>query len=91
MWRTRETVGTAAKVAACVAGGTIVGVGLGLLFAPRAGVETRRAVSRQAKRAQVSAIRMGRAVQQGMKSGVAAAKEQYKGHRSSEEPMDKAA
>lgn len=55
-----------AQLAAWVAGGTLVGVGLGLLFAPRAGTETRRAVARQAKRAQIEAIRVGRAVQSGV-------------------------
>ncbi len=55
-----------AKLAAWVAGGTVVGVGLGMLFAPKAGVETRRAVVRQAKRAQLEAIRVGRAVQSGV-------------------------
>lgn len=55
-----------AKLAAWVVGGTLVGVGLGMLFAPRAGAETRRAVARQAKRAQIEAIRVGRAMQSGV-------------------------
>lgn len=55
-----------ATLAAWVAGGTVVGVGLGMLFAPRSGAETRRAVVRQAKRAQIEAIRVGRAMQSGV-------------------------
>lgn len=66
-----------AKLAAWVAGGTLVGVGLGMLFAPRSGEDTRRAVVRQAKRAQIEAIRVGRAVQ----SGVSEMKKQFAGKR----------
>ena len=54
------------RLAGWVAGGTLVGVGLGLLFAPHSGSDTRRAVVRQAKRAQIEAIRLGRAVQSGV-------------------------
>lgn len=72
-------------LAAWVAGGTVVGVGLGMLFAPRAGTETRRAVARQAKRAQIEAIRVGRAVQ----SGMSEAKKQFAAKR--EQTIEKAA
>jgi gas vesicle protein len=56
-----------AKVAAMVAGGAIVGAGIGLLFAPQSGPETRRDISRYARKAQVKATRWGRAVQSSVK------------------------
>jgi gas vesicle protein len=56
-----------AKMAALIAGGAIIGAGLGLLFAPKTGVETRRDVSRYAKKAQVQATRWSRAMQSGVK------------------------
>ena len=56
-----------AKVAALVAGGAVIGAGIGLLFAPQAGAETRRDVSRYAKKAQVQATRWSRTVQSGVK------------------------
>jgi gas vesicle protein len=56
----------AAKVAALIAGGAVIGAGLGLLFAPQTGVETRRQVKHYAKRAQVGATRFGQKVKAGM-------------------------
>jgi hypothetical protein len=56
-----------AKVAALVAGGAVIGAGIGLLFAPQTGAETRRDVGRYAKKAQVRATRWGRSVQSGVK------------------------
>lgn len=60
----------AAKVAAMIAGGAVIGAGLGLLFAPKPGVETRRDISRYAKKAQVQATRWGRNIQSGVQDVV---------------------
>jgi len=60
----------AAKVAALVAGGAVIGAGIGLLFAPQTGAETRRGVSRYAKKAQVQATRWSRTVQSGVKEAI---------------------
>lgn len=60
----------AAKVAALVAGGAVIGAGIGLLFAPQAGAETRRYVGRYAKKAQVQATRWSRTVQSGVKEAM---------------------
>lgn len=56
-----------AKVAALVAGGAVIGAGIGLLFAPQSGAETRRDVGRYAKKAQLQATRWSRSVQSGVK------------------------
>lgn len=56
-----------AKVAAMIAGGAVVGAGIGLLFAPQSGAETRRDMARYARKAQVQATRWSRAVQSGVK------------------------
>ena len=56
-----------AKVAAMIAGGAVVGAGIGLLFAPQSGVETRRDISRYARKAQLNVTRWSRAVKSGMK------------------------
>jgi len=60
----------AAKVAALVAGGAVIGAGIGLLFAPQTGVETRRDVGRYAKKAQLQATRWSRTVQSGVKDAM---------------------
>ena len=52
---------------ALVAGGAVIGAGIGLLFAPQTGAETRRDVGRYAKKAQLQATRWGRSVQSGVK------------------------
>ena len=59
-----------AKIAALIAGGAVVGAGMGLLFAPQTGAETRRGISRYARKAQVKATRLSRAVQSGVKGAV---------------------
>ena len=74
------------KLSAWIAGGTLVGLGVGMLMAPRSGSDTRRAVARQAKRAQLEAIRMGRAVQ----SGVAEMKKAFEAKRDGQ-PVGQAA
>jgi gas vesicle protein len=56
-----------AKVAAMIAGGAAVGAGIGLLFAPQSGAETRRDISRHAKKAQINVTRWSRAVKSGVK------------------------
>jgi gas vesicle protein len=59
-----------AKVAALVASGAVIGAGIGLLFAPQTGAETRRRVGRYAKRAQLQTTRWSRAVQSGVKEAM---------------------
>lgn len=56
----------AVKIAAIIGGGAVMGAALGLLLAPKTGVETRRDVARYAKRAQLQATRFGRSVKSGM-------------------------
>jgi gas vesicle protein len=60
----------AAKVATLVASGAVIGAGIGLMFAPQVGAETRRDVGRYAKKAQLQAIRWGRTVQSGVKEAM---------------------
>ncbi|HEY7532418.1 MAG TPA: YtxH domain-containing protein [Nitrospiraceae bacterium] len=70
-----------AKVAALVAGGAVIGAGLGLLFAPSSGVETRRGISRYAKRTQIQATRWSRAIQSGVKEAMERGRAAYIEHR----------
>jgi gas vesicle protein len=60
----------AVKVAAMVAGGAAIGAGIGLLFAPQSGAETRRELNRYAKKAQVQATRWSRAIKSGIQEVV---------------------
>ncbi|HEU4684064.1 MAG TPA: YtxH domain-containing protein [Nitrospira sp.] len=55
------------RMAALVAGSAVVGAGIGLLFAPKAGTETRRDLERYAKKAHIQATRWSRAIQSGVK------------------------
>ena len=57
-----------AKVSALVAGGAVIGAGIGLLFAPQTGADTRRGVGRYAKKAQLRATRWSRTVQSRIKA-----------------------
>lgn len=52
----------AATVVALVAGGVMIGAGLGLLFAPQPGSETRRKVLDYAKRVRSEAAQLGQRV-----------------------------
>jgi gas vesicle protein len=56
----------AAKVAALVAGGAVIGAGLGLLFAPQSGEETRRQIRHMTKRVRVQTTRFGRNLKGGL-------------------------
>lgn len=59
-----------AKLAAMVAGAAVVGAGLGLLYSPQTGEETRRQVrdyaKHYAKRTRVEAANLGRSMKSGM-------------------------
>jgi gas vesicle protein len=59
-----------AKVAALIAGGVVIGAGVGLFFAPQTGAETRRHIGRYTKKAQLQATRWNRTVQSGVKDVV---------------------
>jgi gas vesicle protein len=59
-----------AKAAAFIAGGAVIGAGLGLLFAPQTGSDTRRSISRYARKAQVQTSRWGRAVKSGVEEAL---------------------
>ncbi len=55
------------KVASILAGGAVLGAGIGLLFAPQTGSKTRHDINRYARKTQVQTIRWGRSVQSGVK------------------------
>lgn len=79
-----------AKVAALVAGGAVVGAGLGLLFAPQSGEQTRREISRYAKRTQIQATRWSRAIQSGVKEAMDRGRAAYIQHRESRAAIEAA-
>lgn len=62
------------KVAALVAGAAVVGAGVGLLYSPQTGAETRRQLrhyaKHYAKRTQVEATRLGRSMRSGMDKAI---------------------
>jgi gas vesicle protein len=69
------------KVAALIAGGAVIGAGLGVLFAPKSGAETRRDISRYARKTQVQATRWSRAIQSGVKEAMDRGRAAYNQHR----------
>ena len=79
----------AAKVAALVAGGAVIGAGIGLLFAPQPGAETRRDVGRFAKKAKLQTTRWSRTVQSGVKEAMDRSKSLI--HKDDQRPQIEAA
>ena len=70
-----------AKVAAFVAGGAVIGAGLGVLLAPQSGSETRRDISRHTKKTQLQATRWSRAIQSGVTEAMERGRAAYDRHR----------
>lgn len=58
------------RVAALVAGAAVFGAGLGLLFSPQPGADTRRQIRHYAKKTQVRATRMGRSVRENVDKAI---------------------
>jgi hypothetical protein len=78
------------KVAALVAGGAVVGAGLSLLFAPQSGAETRRDISRYARKTQIQATRWSRAIQSGVKEAMDRGRAAYIQHREAKPTIEAA-
>jgi len=78
------------KVAALVAGGAVIGAGLGLLFAPQSGSETRRDISRYARKTQIQATRWSRAIQSGVKEAMERGRAAYMLHREAKPTVEAA-
>lgn len=79
-----------AKLAALVAGGAVVAAGLGLLFAPKSGEETRRDISRYARKTQLQATRWSRAIQSGVKEAMGRGRTAYIQHREAKPAIEAA-
>jgi gas vesicle protein len=73
-----------AKLAGAMAGGALIGAGLGLLFAPQPGVETRRKLRAYAKQMQDSTARIGRQVKEGVGRAVENGKTLFRQHQNNE-------
>jgi gas vesicle protein len=78
------------KVAALIAGGAVIGAGLGVLFAPKSGAETRRDISRYARKTQIQATRWSRAIQSGVKEAMDRGRAAYIQHREAKPTIEAA-
>jgi len=61
---------TTKNVAALVAGAAVVGAGLGVLFSPQSGEESRKQVKRMAKKTRLQATRFGQDVRSNVDKAV---------------------
>jgi len=54
------------KVAALMVGAAVIGAGVGLLYSPQSGIETRRQIRHYAKKSRIQGTRYGRSVKSGV-------------------------